>query len=228
MSPESWQMILDGLGVTIGLSVISILFSLLLGTLLGVLRIAPLAPLRVLVMGYVEFFRNIPLLIVLFFVYFGLPFAGVRFASFTVPGTGLRVTNEMQAAILGLSVYHAAYVTEVVRAGLQAIHVGQVEAARALGLDFAQMIRFVLLPQAFRMTMPPLGNVFIALSKNTSIASAISVFELVKQADTIESRTFDPSAFIIAGLLYLMLTIPLSLGVNALEARLAVHGRGNR
>lgn len=225
VSAESWQLLLSGLGVTLGLSLVSILLSLLAGTLIGVLRVAPLGPLRVLATGYIEFFRNIPLLIVLFFAFFGLPISGLRTTDFTIPYIGLRVTNSLQAATLGLAAYHAAYVAEVVRAGLQSIPSGQFEAARALGLNYIRMLWLVLLPQTFRIIIPPLGNVFIALVKNTSVASTISVFELVKQADTVESRTFNPLAFIIAGLLYLALTAPLSVAVNALEIRLQARRR---
>jgi putative glutamine transport system permease protein len=225
MNQESWDLLLSGLGVTLGLSVASILLSLLIGTFIGVLRVAPLPPLRVLTIGYIEFFRNIPLLIVLFFIYFGLPNSGLRFTSFNLPVVGWRLTNEMQAAILGLTIYHAAYVAEVVRAGLQAIPRGPFEAARALGFSYARMMWLVLLPQAFRIIIPPLGSVFIALVKNTSVASAISVFELVKQADTVESRTFNPLAFVFAGLAFLLITIPLSGLVNTVEARLQLRRR---
>jgi putative glutamine transport system permease protein len=212
MSAESWGLLFSGLRVTLEVSLLSIASSLALGTLIGALRIAPVAPLRVLSIGYIEFFRNVPLLIVLFFAFFGLPYAGLRLDSYP-------------AAVVGLSVYHAAYVAEVVRAGLQSIPHGQFEAGRALGLNYLQMLRLVLLPQAFRISIPPLGNVFIALVKNTSVAGAISVFELVKQADTVESRTFDPTAFIVAGLLFLVLTIPLSGLVNMIEQRLQTRRR---
>ena len=125
-------------------------------------------------------------------------------------------------AIAGLSVYTSAYVSEVVRAGLESIAKGQTEAARSLGLSWGQMMRLVLLPQAIRNTIPPLGNLFIALIKNSALASAVSVPELLFQAELIEGRTFNPDVFIIAGLLYLVLTIPLGGLVNLIEQRISL------
>lgn len=207
MSAENWNLLLRGLQLTLWLSLASITTSLVAGTVVGVLRVSPIAPLRVFATGYVELFRNIPLLIVLFFVFLGLPKAGIKL-------------DPVQSAIAGLSAYTTAFVAEVVRAGIQAIHYGQVEAARALGLSYLQTMWLILLPQVFRNIIPPLGTVFIALVKNTSIASAISVAEIMLQAETIEGRTFNPYSFLFAGLLYLVLTVPLSAVVNATEGRL--------
>jgi putative glutamine transport system permease protein len=213
MNSESWDLLLRvGLLTTAKLSLLAIVISLALGTLIGILRVAPLAPLRVLGAGYVEFFRNIPLLICLAFIYYGLPKAGVTFPTF-------------ESGVIGLSVYTAAFVAEVVRAGLQSIGHGQVEAARALGLSYLQMLRLVLLPQVFRMIVPPLGTVFIALVKNSSIASAIVVEEMMYQAEVIAGRYFYPNVFLIAGFLYLVITVPLAGAVNATEQRLRIGRR---
>lgn len=201
-----------GLTTTLWLSLLSILASLVLGTLVGVMRVAPLTPVRVLAAGYVELFRNIPLLIVLAFVFYGLPKAGLTLQAF-------------ESGLLGLTVYTAAFVAEVVRSGLQSISYGQIEAARALGLTYVQMLRLVLLPQAFRITVPPLGTTFIALVKNTSVASAITVTEIIYQSEYIEGRTFSPDIFLFAGLLYLIITVPLSALVNVAEQRLRMARR---
>jgi putative glutamine transport system permease protein len=199
MNAESWYLLLQvGLVATAGLSLAAGAISLLLGTFIGIFRVSPVAPLRVLANGYVEFFRNIPLLICLAFIFYGLPKAGV----------------------IGISVYTAAFVAEVVRAGLQSISHGQFEAARALGLSYVQMLWLVLLPQVFRMVIPPLGTIFIALVKNTSVASAIVVPELMYQAEVIAGRYFYPDVFLIAGALYLIITLPLALLVNVVEKRL--------
>jgi putative glutamine transport system permease protein len=194
------------------LSLLSILISLVLGTLVGILRVSPLAPLRVLGAGYVEFFRNIPLLICFAFIYYGLPKAGVTFPTF-------------ESGVIGLSVYTAAFVAEVVRSGLQAISAGQLEAARALGMTYLQMLRLVLMPQVFRMIVPPLGTVFIALVKNSSVASAIVVEEMMYQAEVVAGRYFYPNVFLIAGLLYLVITLPLAGLVNWAEQRLRIGRR---
>lgn len=207
---EIWGYLLLGLGTTLRLSLASMGVALLLGTLIGVFRVGPVAPLRWFAAGYVEFFRDIPLLPVLVFVYSGLPKAG------------LRLPTAFESAVAGLGVYTAAFVAEVVRAGLQSIHRGQIEAALSLGMSFPQMVRLVLLPQAFRMMIPPLGTVFIALVKNTSIASAIAVEELLYQAEFIIGRTFADWPMLLAFLLYLVITVPMSGLVNLLERRLRI------
>jgi His/Glu/Gln/Arg/opine family amino acid ABC transporter permease subunit len=200
-----------GLLETLKLSLLSIAISLVIGTLVGVMRVAPLAPVAVFAEGYITFFRNIPLLIVLFFVLNGLPSSplAISLSFFTT-------------AVVGLSVYTAAYVAEVVRAGLQSLSLGQLEAARSLGMSWPVAMRFVLLPQTFAAIIPPLGSVFIALIKNTSLASTIAVPELLYQSQLVESRTFNPNILIITGLLYLAITIPSSLLLNAVEGRLSL------
>ena len=204
-----------GLLETLKLSLLSILVSLVLGTVVGVMRVAPLAPVAVLAEGYITFFRNTPLLIVLFFALNGLPASplGIRLSFF-------------DTAVAGLSVYTSAYVAEVVRAGLQALSRGQTEAARSLGLSWTGAMRFVLLPQAFAMIIPPLGSVFIALTKNTALASTIAVPDLLYQSRVIEARTFNPNVLLITGLLYLAITIPLGFLVNYLESKLSIARLG--
>ena len=209
MDAASFSLLLQGLWVTVQLSVLSIIFSLVLGTVIAVLRVSPLGPVSAFAQGYIEFFRNIPLLIVLFFILNGLPQTGIRLPFYW---TG----------IAGLTVYTSAYVAEVIRAGLQSIARGQTEAARSLGLTWLQMMRLVLLPQALRITIPPLGNLFVALIKNTSLASTVAVPELLHQAEVVEGRTFSPNVFLIAGLMYLILTVPMGGLVNLLEQRLSL------
>lgn len=212
MNAESWDLLRVGLLTTAKLSLLSIVISLVLGTVVGIMRVSPLMPLRVIAAGYVEFFRNIPLLICFAFIYYGLPKAGLTFPTF-------------ESGVIGLSVYTAAFVAEVVRAGLQSISSGQFEAARALGMSYLQMLRLVLLPQVFRITVPPLGTVFIALVKNSSVASAIVVEEMMYQAEVIAGRYFYPNVFLIAGLLYLIITVPLAAVVNVAEQRLQMARR---
>jgi putative glutamine transport system permease protein len=208
MNAESWSLLLrDGLVTTAWLSLLAIAISLALGTVIGVLRVAPVEVVRVVGAGYVEFFRNIPLLVCFAFIYYGLPKAGIMLPTFW-------------AGVSGLSVYTAAFVAEVVRSGLQSIDAGQLEAARALGLSYLQMLRLVLLPQVFRMVIPPLGTVFIALVKNSSVASAIVVGEIMYQAEVVAGRYFYPDVFLIAGLIYLIITLPLAGLVNLAEGRL--------
>lgn len=201
-----------GLWITVQLSVLGFLGSLVIGTFVALFRVSPLAPLRWLGAAYVEAFRNTPLLVQLFFLFFG----PIRFSSDTFE-------NIFRAGAIGMALYHGAYVAEVLRGGIIGIDKGQIEAARSLGLSYVQTLRYVRLPQTFRTTIPPLGNIGIALIKNTSLASTIGVAELLQAAEIVESRTFrTEEAFIAVILLYLLLTLPASLGVNWLERRLLV------
>jgi putative glutamine transport system permease protein len=205
-----------GLWVTVQLSVLGLAGALVVGTAIALLRVSPVAPLRFLGSAYVEFFRNTPLVVQLFFLFLGLPLLGLRFATDTFD-------NIFRAALVGMSLYHGAYVAEVVRGGLLGIDRGQIEAARSLGLSYLQTLREVQLPQAFRAVIPPLGNIAIALVKNTALASTIGVTDLLFGAEIVESRTFRAEeAFLTATLLYLALTIPLGAIVNVLERKLLV------
>lgn len=210
------DMFLGGLFLTIQVAFWGLIGSLLLGIVIALMRISPVAPLRWLGVGYVEFFRNTPLLVQLFFFFFGLPFLGIRISQ------DVFVTIFYEA-IMAMSLYHGAYMAEVIRGGLLGVDRGQIEAARSLGLSYPQMLRFVQVPQAVRAVIPPLGNIGIALVKNTSLAAAIGLAELLHNTEVVESRTFRAfDAYIAAAMLYLALTIPLGIGVNFLERRLLV------
>jgi putative glutamine transport system permease protein len=201
-------LLLQGLVVTVELSILALLLSLVLGVLFGVLRIAPAVPLRALGTAYVEFFRNTPLLVQTFVAYFGLPAIGLRLPGFS-------------AAFLALGVYTGAFVAEVVRAGILSISRGQLEAARALGLTYGQMMRFVIVPQAIATTVPPLGNLAIALVKNSSLASTIAVADVMYNGEIVNSRTFATyEVFGFVALCYLALTLPMGGVVGLLERRL--------
>jgi putative glutamine transport system permease protein len=196
--------LLDGLRVTVQLSALGLALALALGVFFGVLRIVPAAPLRAIGTAYVEFFRNTPLLVQTFFAFFGLPAVGLRLPGFT-------------AAFLALGVYTGAFVAEVVRAGILSVGRGQIEAARSLGLTYTQMMRFVVLPQAIAITVPPLGNLAIALVKNSSLASTIAVADVMYNGEIVNSRTFATyEVFGFVALCYLALTLPM----GALERRL--------
>jgi aspartate/glutamate/glutamine transport system permease protein len=205
-----------GLWLTVQLSVLGLVGALVLGTGVALMRVSPITPVRWIGAAYVEFFRNTPLVVQLFFLFLGLPLLGLRFAADTFD-------NIFRAAFVGMALYHGAYVAEVVRGGLLGVDRGQIEAARSLGLSYVQTLREVQLPQTFRAVVPPLGNIAIALVKNTSLASTIGVTELLFAAEIVESRTFRAEeAFLTATQLYLALTVPLGLVVNGLERRLLV------
>ena len=177
------ELFFTGLWLTIQISVLGLIGAMVLGTITALFRVGPIAPLRWIGAAYVEFFRNTPLVVHLFFLFLGLPLLGIRFSSDTFESI-------FRAACIGMALYHGAYVAEIVRGGLIGVDKGQIEAARSLGLTYTQMLQSVQLPQTFRAVIPPLGNIAIALVKNTSLASTIGVAELLYAAEIVESRTF--------------------------------------
>ena len=203
--------LLAGLWMTVKLAAAALGLALALGVCFAVLRSVPLRPLRAIGTAYVEFFRNTPLLVQMFFAFFALPSIGVRLSGFT-------------AAFLALGVYTGAFVTEAVRAGILSVGGGQWEAARSLGMTYGQMMRFVILPQAVAATVPPLGNLAIAMTKNTSIASSIAVADVMYNGQIVNSRTFATyEVFTFIGLCYLALTLPLGAAVGWLVRRLTQY-----
>jgi aspartate/glutamate/glutamine transport system permease protein len=207
---ENLPLLLEGYRTTVIVSLLAMLLSLVLGVLIAGLRTSGVAPLRWLAVGYVEFFRNTPLLIQLYFYFFGLTRLGVRLSAF-------------EAGVAALGIYTGAYVAEVVRAGILSVDRGQTEAARALGLSGFQTLRLVVLPQAVRTVLPPLGNLGIALIKNSALVGSIALADLLHVADLIQSRTFRTfEVFTAVILFYLSLTLPLAWLVSRLERRLAV------
>ncbi|AGE22546.1 ABC transporter permease subunit [Geobacillus thermoleovorans] len=205
---EHWDLYMQGFGHTIKASVLALIGSLALGTIIAIFRIAPIRPLNWVGTAYVEFIRNIPLVLIVFVFFMGLPAVGIRFDSFT-------------AGTLGLMVYTAAFIAEAIRSGIQAVPKGQMEAARSSGLTYLQAMRYVILPQAVKIVIPPLGNQFINLVKNSSVLGVIAGLDLMYYGDLISSKTFVTfDVYIFVALFYLVLTIPLSLGVGYLERRL--------
>jgi glutamate transport system permease protein len=155
----------QGFLTTLALTAVSTVLALALGTLLAAMRVSPVPTLRAAGSAYVEVVRNNPLTVVFFFAVFVLPQLDVRLSFFTF-------------AVIAVTVYHAAFFCVAVRSGINSVGVGQAEAARSIGLTFTQTLRLVVLPQAFRTVVPPLINVVIALTKNTSIAAALGVVDL--------------------------------------------------
>ncbi|MCM3292348.1 amino acid ABC transporter permease [Paenibacillus sp. MER 180] len=199
---------LIGLGGTLAASLISLVASFILGATIAVFRITPVKPLQWLGTIYVEFIRNIPLMLIAFFTLVGLPL---------VIGT---VLIPFVAGLTALTVYTSAFIAEVIRAGIQAIPKGQMEAARSSGLTYTQAMWHVILPQAVKLVIPPLGNQFLNLVKNSSIFTVLSATDIMYQADLINSDTFDTfSTYIFAAMFYLVLTIPLSFGIRYLELK---------
>ncbi|WBU38874.1 amino acid ABC transporter permease [Homoserinibacter sp. YIM 151385] len=196
--------------VTLRLLVVSALGAFVIGTVIAAMRISPVAAFRVFATGYTELIRNIPLTLVLFFCAFVLPYLGAE-------------TDYILLATIGLTVYTSPFIAEAVRSGVNGVAIGQAEAARAVGLSFGQTLTLVVLPQAVRMVIPPLINVVIALTKNTSVAAGFGVIEMVAQSRRIIQLQGDAIAvFISIALLYLLITIPLGRFADQLEKRVAV------
>jgi glutamate transport system permease protein len=209
--------------VTIKLTAYSGLGALVLGTFLAAMRLSPVPMLRWLGSAYVTIVRNTPLTLILLFCSFGLSQTlGITLANSRSP-TSIADSN-FQLAVLGLAVYTAAFVCESVRAGVNTVPVGQAEAARSLGLTFSQNMRIILLPQAFRAVIAPLGSVLIALTKNTTIASAIGVAEaalLMKGMFESTAALLSVGAIFAGG--FVVLTLPMGLLFTYLGQRLAVN-----
>ena len=201
----------EGFVTTLEVSALSSVLALLLGTLLAAMRVSPVPTLRAAGATYVELVRNTPLTVVFFFVVFVLPQLDILLPYFTF-------------AVIALTVYHAAFFCEAVRSGINAVGVGQAEAARAIGLTFTQSLRLIVLPQAFRTVIPPLINVVIALIKNSSIAAAFGVIELTATGTRLANANGDAVIAVLAGVAvcYLILTLPSGWLAGRVERRLAV------
>lgn len=208
--------------VTIKLTVYAAVFAMILGTLLAAMRLSPVPALRLLGTGYVTVLRNMPLTLILLFCSFGLSQTlGITLADARSP-TSI-ADSTFRLAVLGLGVYTAAFVSESVRAGINTVPFGQAEAARSLGFTFSQNLRIILLPQAFRSVIAPLGSVLIALAKNTTIASAIGVAEAaLLMKEMIENTAALLAVGTIFATGFIVLTLPLGLLFTYLGRRLAV------
>lgn len=203
---ESLQFALDALPnllrgslTTLQLTAVSVFLGLIGGTMLGIARLSPITPLRIATRIYVDFFRGTPLLVQIFMIYFGLP-------AFINSVGGSFSFNRFAAAILALSLNAAAYLAEIVRAGIQSIELGQREAAESLGLDSVQAMRYIIFPQAFRRMIPPLGNEFITLLKDTSLVAVIGYEELFRRGQLIVAQNYRAfEIYITVALVYLLL-----------------------
>lgn len=215
-SGEYAQWFIDGLSVTLQLSGLSIVLALLLGTLLTTMRLSRVKPLVWFSVGYIEFFRNTPLVVQIFFWYFGSdPLLPGFFKEWLY-----RQNIEFATGVIALSTYTAAFIAEELRSGILSIPRTQLEASRATGLTFLQAMGYVILPQAFRIIIPPLISQFLNLIKNSSLAMTIGVMELTYMARQVEAHTFHGfEAFTVSTLMYLSLSLLVSLAINQYNKR---------
>lgn len=208
---DNFELLKDAFLTTLSLSLLAGVLAVVLGTLLAAMRVSPITPLRGLATFYVETFRNTPLTVVFFFMIFGLP--QIDFVIGFFPG-----------AVLSVGLYTAAFVCEAIRSGINAVSPGQAEAARAIGLTFGQSLREIVLPQAFRTVIPPLGSVLIAMVKNTSIAAGFSVTELSSTLPRLVNADAGDLLLVLLGVVvgYMLITLPMAYAVNRLERRVAI------
>ncbi|GAT09842.1 glutamate ABC transporter permease [Mycolicibacterium novocastrense] len=215
--------IVEAFWTTIQLTVYSGIGALVLGTVLAAMRLAPVPVLRWLGTTYVNVVRNTPLTLIILFCSFGL--AGTMGITLVDPNSRTSIEDSnFRLAVLGLALYTAAFVCETVRSGVNTVPLGQAEAARSLGLTFGQNLRLILMPQAFRAVIIPLGSVLIALTKNTTIASAIGVAEaalLMKEMIENTAAILTIGAIFAAG--FVVLTLPTGLFFGWLGKRMAVN-----
>lgn len=207
---DNLDVFVQGLRTTLALTLVAFAVAFAIGLVIAAFRVSPVPPLRWIGTFYVETVRNTPLPVLFVLFYFGLPKIGFLYSAFTT-------------AVIVLGGYTGAFLGETIRSGINTVARGQGEAARALGLTFPQLLRVVVLPQALRSVVAPIGNLFIALAKNSSIASAIGVVDLTYRANQLSTATAQPIAvFLAAGVAYLALTIPSGLLFGAIERRVAI------
>lgn len=209
---DNFPLLRDAFLTTLALAVVSGVCALIIGTVLTAMRVSPVPPLRAAATLYVEILRNTPLTVVFFFLAFGIVEIDLQFPSRFI------------TAVAALSLYTAAFVSEALRSGINSVPPGQAEAARALGLDFRQTLTSVVLPQAFRTVVPPLGNVWIALAKNTSIAAGFAVTELAAALVRMANQNADQLLMVFLAIVaaYLVITLPSAWLIGVIERRTAI------
>ena len=196
---------------TLRLFFITIVLAIPLGILLAFCRVSSFKLLRDVVAAYVYVLRGTPLMLQLLFVYFGLPF---------IPVIGVRL-DDFPAAVLAFVLNYGAYFCEIFRAGIQAIPKGQYEAAKTLGMNYAQTMRRIILPQVFKIILPPVSNETITLVKDTSLIYVLAMNDLLRTTRNLVQRDFNIMPFVVAAVFYLVMTLILTFGFNKLEKHFA-------
>lgn len=197
--------LLGGWPTTVKVAAGALLFALIFGLVIALLRLSRWRWLRIPAVAYIEFFRGTPLLVQLFVIYFGLPDAGFE-------------PTPLQAAIVGMGLNGTAYLAEIYRAGIEAIHRGQMEAALSLGMTPARAMRYIILPQATRMMLPPITSFSIVMLKDTAVVSVIAAPEIMFYARNLVTETLQSAVvYSMAGVIYLCMTVPMARVVARLE-----------
>ncbi|CEM63049.1 amino acid ABC transporter permease [Treponema phagedenis] len=217
-----WLYYLIGIKNTVLLALFTVAFGVLIGIVLVLGRISKQKWLRFISTAYVEFIRGTPLLVQLFIIYYGLPALGIKFPNNKLLSSIIGMPfSDFIPGVITLAINSGAYICEIFRSGIQAIEIGQTEAARSLGLSYRQTLRLIIFPQAFKTALPTLGNEFIAVIKESSIVSVIGIADLMYKANVIRGNTFLPfEPLLIAALCYFLLTYPLSKLLGYIEKRM--------
>ncbi|MEK4715978.1 amino acid ABC transporter permease [Priestia megaterium] len=207
-SPDHLSFLMEGFWVTLKVAFISIVLSFIIGSIVGILRYAHIPVLSHVLAFVVEIIRNLPLLLIIFFTYFALPEIGID----------MEITS---AAIVALTVFESAMISEIIRSGLKSIEKGQIEAARSSGLNYYQTLRFIVLPQALRRMVPPLVSQFISLLKDTSLAVVIALPDLLHNAQIIygQKQSYVVPMFLIIAMMYFIVNYALSVIARRLEVK---------
>ncbi len=209
---EFLPILLQGAVVTVEVTVLSFLLSSVIGLALALMRLSPVKAVSAAGASIVNIIRGLPIIVQLFYIYFVLPDIGIQLTAF-------------QAGVIGLGIAYSAYQAENFRAGIEAVDPGQREAAQAMGMRGALIMRRVILPQAFRIALPPYGNTLVMMLKDSSLVSTITVAEMTRAGQLIASSTFqNMTVYTLVALLYLLMSLPLVFGLRRLERHLGAGG----
>jgi len=202
--------LLQGAAVTITVSLLAFALALIVGLATGIARISRIAPLRALAAFYIQFIRGTPLLLQLFFIYYVLPYAGI-------------VLTPFESGMIGLTLNYGAYMAEVFRSGIQAIPKGQWEAGSSVGMSRRLLMRRIILPQAFRIIVPPLGNFFVSIFKDSALVSVITMRDLMFSGELLASATYKHfEIFTMVAVIYFLISYPVAKFVEWIEAKIDI------
>ena len=212
----------EGIVNTLIIAAFTVFFGTIFGTLMSSMRMSKILPLKWLAVAYIEFIRGTPLMVQLMFIFYGLPMVG-----FTLPDISwIPNFSRFSAGIIAMSINSCAYVAEIIRSGVQAVDVGQMEAARSVGFSHGQAMRLVVLPQAIKNILPALANELVTMVKESSICSVLGMTELIWGAKTVATTTYKTlSPYVLAALVYFVINYPAGKAIEAIERRMR---RGDR
>lgn len=208
---DNWDLYAEGLSRTLQVANLSFVFAMVVGIVIASFRVSPIPPLQRFAGFYVSVFRNTPLLVIFFVFFFGLPSLGFQYTPF-------------QSTTIVLSLYTGAYLGETIRSGINSVASGQAEAARAVGLNFTQVLGLIIIPQALRTVVGPMGNLYIANGKNSALGLTIGLLELTAVANRLTNVTAEAvSAFAAAALLYIVWLLAAAYVIGLIEQRVAIR-----